>query len=103
MAVGHHPEDVAAFVDRLGLQATRRHDVPDGTARSACSITVRKFASGGTLDDGARRRVEAYFWGVVRRRALAAGPEVASLRQRYVAATVAEDMLEAQRCCGASP
>jgi hypothetical protein len=101
MATAHHPEDVAAFVDRLGSQATRRHGVPEGTTRSACSITVRKFESFGTLDDSVRRRVAAYFWGVVRRRALSAGSEVSSLRQRYVAATVEADMLEARTCCGA--
>jgi hypothetical protein len=79
----------------MGSDATRRHGVPDTVARSACSITLRAFEASDVWDTDVRRRVQAYFWGVVRRRALAAGSDVAALRERYVAATVAADLREA--------
>jgi hypothetical protein len=94
MATAQGYRDVTAFVARMGADATRRHGVPEGVARSACSITLRKFAASDVWDADAGRRVQAYFWGVVRRRALAAGSDVAALRERYVAATVAADLRE---------
>lgn len=94
MATAQYSRDVATFVARLGAEATRRHGVPQGVAGAAVSITARKFGVASTWDADARRRAQAYFWGVVRRRAFGAGPDVAALRERYVAATVAADMLE---------
>jgi hypothetical protein len=94
MAAAQRPREIIAFVMHLGREATRRHGVPESLARSACAVTTRKFAAGDAWDTDAQRRARAYFWGVVRRRALGAGSDVAALRDRYVAATVAADMLE---------
>lgn len=94
MAVAQHPQGLAAFLARQGSESIRRHGVPSEVARAACSITARKFGSSGDCDAETERRAQAYFWGVVRRRALGAGSDVAALRDRYVAATVAADMLE---------
>ncbi|MDO8915185.1 MAG: hypothetical protein Q7W16_03795 [Coriobacteriia bacterium] len=94
MATTREARDVTSFVARMGADASRRHGVPDAVARTACSITLRKFAACDAWDTDAARRVQAYYWGVVRRRALAAGSDVAALRERYVAATVAADLRE---------
>lgn len=94
MAATQHHRDLTTFLARQGSEAIRRHGVPGGVARAACSITARKFATGYGWDGETERRAQAYFWGVVRRRALGAGSDVAVLRERYVAATVAADMLE---------
>jgi hypothetical protein len=55
---------------------------------------LRKFQGVARCDGRDPQRVRAYFWGVVRRRALGAGADLAALRERYVAATVAADMRE---------
>ena len=82
------------LVERIGSDAVSAHSVPPSVARTACSITLRKFAGAARCDGRDAQRVHAYFWGVVRRRALGAGADLAALRERYVAATVAADMLE---------
>jgi len=87
--------DSAALIEGIRQEAVAAHAVPASIAGAAAEIALRKFGAVASLDDRGARRVRDYFWGVVRRRALIAGRETAALRQRYVAATVAADMLEA--------
>jgi hypothetical protein len=62
---------------------------PIAVAEEACRATTRRF--GGST--GAANRVEAYYWGVVRRRALrGAAPRLA---RSLLAASLAAELTEA--------
>ena len=85
-----------AHVDGLARVAVAHRGVPQSTARHAAEVTARWARREALTErDADRRRVDAYFWGVVRRRALAGEPGHASYRSRCVADTLAADMLAA--------
>ena len=66
---------------------------PTSVAEEARRATTARFPAGCGGRRAERERAEAYFWGVVRRRALAGqAPEIARL---IVAASVASEMREA--------
>lgn len=94
MGTVHRPVLLKDLVERIGSEAMSAHHVPESVARSACAITLRKFEGVARGDGRDAQRVQAYFWGIVRRRALGPGADLAVLRERYVAATVAADMRE---------
>jgi hypothetical protein len=62
--------------------------VPARIARSAADITARRFAG----EPASRSRVRAYYWAVVRRRALTDRAGGAGLRSRYLATALADDL-----------
>ena len=88
---------IAHLLDQLTVKASRR-DVPSGVAEEAAAVTARALS----LDLAAacspvqRRRVEAYFAAVVKRRVLRGGvaPRAAA---RILVASVVEDMRSAGR------
>ena len=80
----------------LERQARAEHAISEAAAAAAAATTRRRL--GGTVDAGTergRRRVAAYFWGVVRRGALAGEPGLGTYRARMLAATFAADLAEA--------
>lgn len=78
-------------LDALVAEATCR-DVPDQIAQAARRATERRFpASPMALTDLERRRAEAYFSAVVRRRAVRRGAP-AGAAARFVVAAVVEDL-----------
>jgi hypothetical protein len=82
-----------AVLDGLRIHACREHGVPERTAREAAAVTARRLS--GVADprvEADRRRVRAYFWGVVRRRSLAGGPGTGRYGSMCVAATLAAGM-----------
>lgn len=93
MGTVRRSKGLAESVEDIRLEAVRSHGVPAPLALAAGSITLRKFERDIGWDERGVQRVRAYFWGVVRRRALGSGADVAALRSRYVATTVAADML----------
>ena len=87
-AAGQTPRQVA---DELVKEALRR-DVPREVAEEAGQATVRGVrAPGGPVTLQTRRRLEAYFSAVVRRRVVrrSAAPRAAA---RFVIASVIEDL-----------
>jgi hypothetical protein len=88
--------DTRARVAALFEDARTRGGIPERVASEAAEATLRWLRGTATVRVTAgRRRVEAYFWAVVRRRALAGAPGLASYRSRCVADTLAADMLAA--------
>jgi hypothetical protein len=87
----------AQVLGRLVAAAGRR-DVPILVAEEARAVTARTLALDASSPCGGshRRRVEAYFWAVVKRRVLRAGvaPHAAA---RLLAASVVEDLKSAGR------
>lgn len=84
------------LIDELERRALGR-DVPPDVAEVARRATIGRFGAGGPIADaGTRRRIEAYFSAVVRRRVTRRGvaPRAAS---RLVVATVVEDLRAAGR------
>lgn len=67
--------------------------VPAGIAERACAATRAKVAWEDEFPARSHRRVEAYFWAVVRGVALRSrGAEVAALKSRFALAAIVEDM-----------
>jgi hypothetical protein len=62
---------------------------PSEVAEEARAVTLRRFGHEAT----SRERAEAYFWGVVRRRAL--GGSAPRLVASLLAASMADDLIEA--------
>lgn len=90
---GSHDE---ALVEGVSRRARIRGGIPDGIARDAERATLRWL--GSARHDGrrvGRSRVAAYFWAVVKRRALGGEPALRSYRARCLADTLAADMLSA--------
>jgi hypothetical protein len=77
-------------VDRIVDCARSEWGVPVSVAEYARAATIRRFAgeerSGGFVPDA---RLEAYFWGVVRRMAFRGGQETGDLRRRFIEASLA--------------
>jgi len=86
----HTTIDLSAFLDELEHDAIRR-DVPVLIAQDAGRATSKRFEGLATMDAAMRRRAEAYFSAVVRRRVTRRGaaPRAAA---RLVVATVVEDL-----------
>ena len=85
--------DITTVMRAIRREAERGHGVPPETTRRASAITVRRLGQiADPTSEAGVARLQAYFWGVVRREALASpGPE-APLRDRYLVAALAEDM-----------
>lgn len=93
MALVTRPGGLAEAVAAVRSEACAKHGVPESVAGEAARITLRRFAA---TEDMRAERAEAYFWGIVRRRAL--GREGSrALRERYLAAALADEMLRAGR------
>ncbi len=82
------------FVRSLAREATLKRGVPAEVADVATRVALSRFGelSNAQLDIATRRRVAAYFWGVVRRRAIRSAPGYAA---RVVRAALAADLAEA--------
>lgn len=66
---------------------------PDVVAQDARSVTARRFAAAVERTRVDAARMEAYFWGVVRRRALSG--QAPSIARLIVAASLASELREA--------
>lgn len=94
--MAHRPEATLSDLLDLLVADALRADVPEIIAIEARRATRRRMAGApGSLTSGTRRRAEAYFSAVVRRRAVRRGaaPKVAA---RLVVSTIVEDL----RACG---
>ena len=82
------------LLDSLASEALLREDVPRGVADVARRAAGARFAhlASSVLDRQSEQRVAAYFWGVVRRRAVRHAPGYA---QRIVRASLAADLRQA--------
>ena len=82
------------FVRSLTRQATLNRGVPAEVADVAKRAAISRFGELGQarLDTATRRRIAAYFWGVVRRRAIRTSPTYAT---RMVRAALVADLAEA--------
>ena len=86
--------DAAAHVCSL-IEEAIAHQVPEAVAAQAAEATrrwLRTLASPTTVSGG---RLRAYYWAVVRRRALSGEPGLGHVRSRCIADTLAADMLAA--------
>jgi hypothetical protein len=97
MATKTSARSTAHVLDRLAEKAARR-DVPAAVADEARSVTCRVFGLRDGTECGSkqRRRIEAYYWAVVKRRVLRGGvaPRAAA---RLLAAAVVADLRSAGR------
>lgn len=86
---------VARYLESLSGRAAERHGVPRSLASEAAEITLRRFGSlSGTLDKRDEARIRAYFYAIVRRRAISSrGPELRDLRSRFLLTSIAADLL----------
>lgn len=87
---------MSILIEQLTERARLHQGVPDRVAREAAAVTMRRMR--GSVDpsrESGRRRIDAYFWAVVRRRAFAGVEGLAGFRSRCVAATLAADLAEA--------
>jgi hypothetical protein len=90
-------QDPRCFSDRPILESLARAAVAAGTPHTvvveAVDATARRFLRESTGARVSQARVEAYFWGVVRRRALqGAAPQVS---RRLVIASLERELLGA--------
>ena len=86
---------VAGHTAVLARHAASSRGIPVRLARQAERATTDRFAGvcREPLDDGALRRMAAYFDGVVRRGAFrTADPDVMMYRRRLIAVSIEEDM-----------
>jgi hypothetical protein len=79
----------AAWVERL-TSAARRQGAPEATVRDACDATSRRIGPLEVLEPSRRARAEAYFWGVVRRRALSG--DAPAVRERLMVTSLAGEL-----------
>jgi hypothetical protein len=82
------------LVHELGREAESSRGVPADTVAAAKRAVAARFGEleASRLDPATRRRVAAYFWGVIRRRALRHAPSYA---RRIVQATLTADLAAA--------
>lgn len=88
------------FVARLSRHAVAHHGVPSALAADAAAITRRRFRSeySAALDKRAEARLNAYYYAVVRRKAIGSrGTELRELRSRFLLSSIAADLLDAGR------
>jgi hypothetical protein len=89
---GHAQTTIDTALQRLVAHATSA-GAPQRVAEEARQVTAARFLADGVPRQIAIPRLESYFWGVVRRRALAGGaPAIARL---IVAASLAAELGEA--------
>jgi hypothetical protein len=79
---------VPGLVSEMCEELSTRHGIPRETVSWAAAVTARRFSG----EEVAPARVRAYLWGVVRRRALGSSGAGSALRNRYLAAALAEDL-----------
>lgn len=106
------------YISRLAQQAQSLKGVPTSLASDAAAVTRRRFGAGMCdLTPVDRRRVRAYFWGVVRGSSIRSRGEAwRDTRTLYLLMSIAEDLrsagrttaqilqeIEADRSLGASP
>jgi hypothetical protein len=84
--------DLRALVRRLSADAAGTHGVPASVADRASAATLSRFAG---LPPASATRVSSYYWGVVRGTALRSRGDSGTLRARYLAASLVEDLLSA--------
>lgn len=77
--------------DDLVSRAVSRHRIPADVASRAARLTVRNLAPSGSVSTREMRRIEAYFWAVVRRSAARRDAD-AVLSGRYLIASVVSDL-----------
>jgi hypothetical protein len=79
------------LVESLKRQAVGTRGVPDDVACAAVRAVAARFAehTDSRLDSATQRRVSAYFWGTVRRRAIRHAPDYA---RRVVRAALTADL-----------
>jgi len=90
----------AGYLESLSASAIGSHGVPESLARRAVAATKRRLDPLMTivLNAAQRRRVRAYFWGVIRGEAISSrGEALRSMRSRYLIATVVSDLKAAGR------
>lgn len=63
--------------------------LPSDLARKAERVTLRRASA--SSEPWSERRLDAYFWGVVRRAAFRGGVRTREIRVRYLRASVAAD------------
>ncbi|HEX9092590.1 MAG TPA: hypothetical protein VF902_01280 [Coriobacteriia bacterium] len=86
----------ARALEPLRRQARIEHGISEEAAARAGAATIRRLS--GSADPGTergRRRIGSYFWGVVRRRALAGEAGFGRYRADCLVATLAADLAEA--------
>jgi len=89
---GHAQNALDSSLQRLVANA-KSAGAPDRVAEEARQLTAARFLAEGAPRHIAPPRLESYFWGVVRRRALSGGaPAIARL---IVAASLAAELSEA--------
>lgn len=88
--------DLAVCVRELAREAHESHGVPRDVAESAARATRSNLAelAGASLSRAERARAAAYFWSVVRRRAIRRGGARAYSRA-LVRASIERDLREA--------
>jgi hypothetical protein len=84
--------DLRELVRRLSADAADTHGVPACVADRASAATLRRFAG---LPPASAMRVGSYYWAVVRGTALRSRGDAGTLRARYLAASLVEDLLSA--------
>lgn len=90
----------AGYLESLSKSAVSVHGVPEPLATRAVEATLRRLDPLMTrvLNAAQRRRVRAYFWGVIRGEAISSrGEALRSMRSRYLIATVVSDLEAAGR------
>ena len=94
--MGHADRDwlLWPYLHHLADEATRERKVSKEVADAARRAAGVRFAhlGGERLDTTVRRRVAAYFWAVIRRRAVRKAPEYA---RDLVRASLTADLVEA--------
>lgn len=75
----------------LVSRAVSRHRIPEDVAIRAARLTVRNLAPSGSVSIRETRRLEAYFWAVVRRSAARRDAD-AVLAGRYLIGSVVSDL-----------
>ncbi len=90
------PETLQRHIRDIERRAVETSGVPEHLAHEAALKTLRNLAGAEGLDGPqAGRRMEAYFWAIVRRRALCSrGRELHELRERFIAMTLQADMAD---------
>lgn len=91
------PRGLSALLDDMSAKWSV-HLAASPHLREARRVTMARFGSWGgrTLDTGERRRVEAYFNAVIRRRIMKApDPAARSARKRLMTVAIVNDLREA--------
>lgn len=77
--------------DELVSRAVSQHRIPADVAARAARITVRNLAPSGSVSIRETRRLDAYFWAIVRRSAARRDAD-SVLSGRYLIGSVVSDL-----------